>query len=456
MHTQSVKKKRAARNEKRNEKSNILAPLFHFQRTWVGTPNESLHLELAGQLLRRSLARKDYERAFTIYSTLIGCKASSEELMWKVGSEILSRNKEYEPLCLKFLQQVHLKSKICRESVLVELALYQMRCGQIQEARKTLGPNITAFPYSDNSQIQGYYGVIEFALYNMAIEERRTNRGSSFQRSQDQSQCHGGSFNLLGDSQGEYDGSDSDDDDSNRESSLWDARIMDHKLSAIKQLERALELDSRNDGFLAYLVRLKCGRVDMTGWDKKKASPKRKAAIQDMKAYLKRFYDNSNSMLALQLLAALESRKKRRTLELILSLNPAADSELYVRPLVELMWAELPEEQKNIISRISDAKHSEALDVDRSRKNRHSAGFAPKNSIRMDSDDSLDEGNVPERSMNSAQVHGSTLHNSEQQLDVNCIRPILQLLLTRAEFNALKPWEEQEIGKITMYFDSCR
>ncbi|KAG0272691.1 hypothetical protein BGZ95_011526, partial [Linnemannia exigua] len=452
MHTQSVKKRRAARNEKNNK----LAPLFHFQRTWVGTPNENLHLELAGQLLRRSLARKDYERAFTIYSTLIGCKASSEELMWKVGSEILSRNKEYEPLCLKFLQQVHLKSKICRESVLVELALYQMRCGQIQEARNTLGPNITAFPYSDNSQIQGYYGVIEFALYNMAIEEKRTNRGSSFQRSQDESQYHGGSFNLLGDSQGEYDGSDSDDDDNNLKSSLWDARIMDHKLSAIRQLERALELDSRNDGFLAYLVRLKCGKVDMTGWDKKKASPKRKGAIQEMKLYLKKFYDNSNSMLALQLLAALENRKKRGTLELILSLNPAADSELYVRPLVELMWAKLPEEQKGIISRISGAKHPEALDVDRSGENRHPVGFAAKNSTGMDSDDSLDKGTVPGQSMNSAQAHGSNLLKSKHQLDVNYIRPILQLLLTRAEFNALKPWEEQEIVKITTYFDSCR
>ncbi|KAF9910514.1 hypothetical protein EC991_006331 [Linnemannia zychae] len=436
MHTKSEKRKRTIKSDK-----NQLAPLFHYQRTWVNTTNESLHLELAGQLLRRSLARKDYDRALDIYRTLITCKASSEELLWKVGSEILSRNRVYEPQCLKFLQQVHLKSKICREAVLVELALYQMRCGQIQEARKTLELNITVFPYSDNAQIQGYYGVIEFAMYNMAMEEKRKNPGSSFQMSQDHSHSYGGSFNLLGDAQSGDDGSDFD-DDGDSGTSLWDARIMSHKFSAIKHLERALELDNQNDGFLAYLVRLKCGRVSMAGWDKKRATLKRKAAIQEMKLYLKSFYnDNNSSMLALQLLAALENRKKRQTLELILALNPAADSELYVRPLVELMWEQLPEDQRNIISRISGA---------------HSNSPIHKDSTEIISNESLDKGNVLGQSRNSTQSFESILPTSEHQLDVKYIRPILQLLLTRAEFNALKPWEEQEIVKITMYFDSYR
>jgi hypothetical protein len=76
---------------------------------------------------------------------------------------------------------------------------------------------------------------------------------------------------------------------------------MSHKRSAIKHLELALKLDSRNDGFLAYLVRLKCGRIEMTGWDKRRATNKRKTIIQEMKAYLKQFYnDNTGSMLALK------------------------------------------------------------------------------------------------------------------------------------------------------------
>lgn len=105
---------------------------------------------------------------------------------------------------------------------------------------------------------------------------------------------------MLGDSQ--TGGNESEHgEDSDEESTLWDARIMNHKRSAIKHLELALKLDSRNDGFLAYLVRLKCGRVEMTGWDKRKASAKRRAAIQEMKAYLKQFYnDNAGSMLALK------------------------------------------------------------------------------------------------------------------------------------------------------------
>lgn len=132
----------------------------------------------------------------------------------------------------------------------------------------------------------------------MAVEEKRASRRLSFQTSQRASYHHSGPFNLLGDSQ---DGGDEYDDDSDNESTLWDARIMSHKRSAIKHLELALKLDSRNDGFLAYLVRLKCGRVGMTGWDKRRASNKRKTVVREMRAYLKQFYnDNTSSMLALQ------------------------------------------------------------------------------------------------------------------------------------------------------------
>lgn len=80
---QSVRKKRADRAVEAK-----LAPLFHLQRTWHKTPNNNLHLELAGQLLRKSLARKDYQRAFTIYSTLTSCKVTNEELLWKVITPI--------------------------------------------------------------------------------------------------------------------------------------------------------------------------------------------------------------------------------------------------------------------------------------------------------------------------------------------------------------------------------
>jgi len=156
---------------------------------------------------------------------------------------------------------------------------------------------MTAFPYSENAQLQGYAGVVEFALFNVAVAEKNASRGLSLPESQGQSQHHSGSFDLLGDSQGgdEYEG------DSDDESSLWNERMLSHKRAAVNHLELALKLDSRNDSFLAYLVRLKCGRIGWTGWDKAKASDKRKAAIQDMKVYLKLFYNNNtNSMLALQ------------------------------------------------------------------------------------------------------------------------------------------------------------
>ncbi|KAF9136144.1 hypothetical protein BGX30_011349 [Mortierella sp. GBA39] len=455
MHMQSVRKKRGDRAEKAK-----LAPLFHFQRTWVNTPNQNLHLELAGQLLRRSLARKDYERAFTIYGTLTSCKSSNEELLWKVGSEILSRNKEYEPTCLQFLKLVLAQTKHFKDSVAVELALYQMRCGHINDARATLEPYINAFAYKDNAQLQGYFGVIEFALFNMAVEEKRASRGSSSRTSQHAGYHHSGSFNLLGDSQ---EGSDEYDDDSDNESTLWDARIMSHKRGAIKHLELALKLDSRNDGFLAYLVRLKCGRVEMTGWDKRRSSNKRKTAIREMRAYLKQFYnDNTSSMLALQLLTALENRERQKTLELILALNPAADSELYVRPLVKLMWKALPAEQMDIICRIANTKGSKVLGAKGSRDSQHvfhdraSAGLSLEQRTESDTKNSVDEDEIAGQTRSAMQEGKAASLLSGHQLDVSPLQPIAQLLLTRAEYNALKLWEEQEICKIALYYDTFR
>ncbi|KAK5820873.1 hypothetical protein F5H01DRAFT_171070 [Linnemannia elongata] len=454
MHMQSVRKKRSDRAEKAK-----LAPLFHFQRTWANTPNQNLHLELAGQLLRRSLARKDYQRAFTIYSTLTSCKSSNEELLWKVGSEILSRNKEYEPTCLQFLKLVLAQTKHYKDSVAVELALYQMRCGHIKDARATLEPYINAFAYKDNAQLQGYFGVIEFALFNMAVEEKRASRGSSFRTSQHANYHHSGSFNLLGELE---EGGDEYDDDSDSESTLWDARIMSHKRGAIKHLELALKLDSRNDGFLAYLVRLKCGRVEMTGWDKRRASNKRKTAIREMRAYLRQFCkDNDSSMLALQLLTALENRERQNTLEVILTRDPAADSELYVRPLVMLMWKALPAEQMDIISRIANTKHSKVLDAKGSSHSEHVShdraftGLSLEQRTESDTKNSVDEDEVAGQTKRIQESKAASLL-SGYPLDVIYLRPIARLLLTRAEYNVMTPWEEQEICKIALYYDTFR
>ncbi|KAF9926564.1 hypothetical protein FBU30_003851 [Linnemannia zychae] len=392
---------------------------------------------MAGQLLRRSLARKDYQRAFAIYSTLIACKASSEELLWKVGSEILSRNKQYEASCLKFLRMVFRESKTCKESVLIEIVLYQMRCGLINEARLTLEPHITEFPYRDNPQIQGYFGVIEFALYNMEMEQIKTDR-----RQSQQAPC-----GLLDELQDQDDRFDDIIDYANEDDlkfQQWHRQVQNRKLSAIKYLERALQLDNRNDGFLTYLVRLKCGRIEMSGWNSDSASESRKAAAREMKTYLKQFYnDNNCSMLALQLLAALENRKRRKTLELIVALNPAADSELYVRPLVSLMWDSLPIEQKDIvfrtgnIDRVLEIHTQFSLDTTEGANGIHSL---------------MDNHKSKFQQQQSHQQESNGLTDTSRQLDPVYIRPILQLLLTRAEYNTMTSWEEQEIQKIALLY----
>lgn len=117
-----------------------------------------------------------------------------------------------------------------------------------------------------------------------------------------------------------------------------------------------------------------------------------------------------------------------------MALNPAADSELYVKPLVNLMWKALPAEQMDVITRITSSKRFETLDAKASKV----------------SQNSLDEDEILERTRTAVQ------ENSGPQLDVSYLRPIVQLLLTRAEYNVMKPWEEQEIRKIALLYDISR
>lgn len=163
-----------------------------------------------------------------------------------------------------------------------------------------------------------------------------------------------------------------------------------------------------------------------------------------------------------RLLAALENRERQRTLELILALNPAADSELYVRPLVRLMWEAIPVEQMDIICRIGNTKRSKVLDANGSRDSQHlfhdrsSTGLSLEQRTESDTKNSVDEDEVAGQTMSAMQESKVASLLSGHQLDVSALRPIAQLLLTRAEYNALKLWEEQEICKIALYYDTFR
>ncbi|KAI8598949.1 hypothetical protein EDD21DRAFT_381088 [Dissophora ornata] len=374
-----------------------LQRLFAYNEKWHLRSNRQIHLEMGGQLLRRTLLRRDYCRAYKIYSYLIGYRHLSEQLVWKIGTEILRQNQEYEPLCLRFLQLIFAKSTFCKESILVETALYQLRCGKLEDAHATLAPYITMYPYSDNSLIQGYAGVIEFALWVKHIREKRKRK-------------HPG----IGDNSGNgEDGNDDwmeEEEEEGLDAEQWNARILRHERAASRLIERSFELDSKNDMFLAYLVRLRCGNIDFAGLGSRKISRNRKVAIHEMKSYLKRFYNkNNDSLLALQLLAALENRESQQTLELILRHDPAADSKLYVQPLLSLLKQSIPSSQKRIVLGLDPSNETE----------RH-------------------------RSESAAGPAEGALHGKE----VKGLRPILRVLLMRAEFGVLTEWEEQELIRI--------
>lgn len=63
-----------------------LQRLFYYHTGGYST-NRQQHLEFVGQLLRRTLVRRDYCRAYKIYNNLVTNAPMSEEFMWKVKKE---------------------------------------------------------------------------------------------------------------------------------------------------------------------------------------------------------------------------------------------------------------------------------------------------------------------------------------------------------------------------------
>ncbi|KAK3821259.1 MAG: hypothetical protein J3Q66DRAFT_332926 [Benniella sp.] len=378
-------------------KEPALKRLFH-HHTSLYPANREQHFEFLGQLLRRTLLRRDYCGAYKIYNGLVTSTPVSEEFVWKIGCELLRQKEDYESACIRFLQLLFIKSREYRQSILLETALYQLRFGKLEDAHATLEPYVETDPYIKNSVLQGYAGVIEFALWIKLIREEQ-RLGSN---QQDDGSNH----------EDQLDDDKSNDDDWLEEGDerRLDSKISRHKRAAEKFLERALELDNQNDMFLTYLVRSKCGRIEFSGLGSKTISRARKAAIYEMKNYLKRFYNSNNSsLLALRLLAALENREVQQTLELILKHDPVADLELYVQPLLKLMIQGLPKDV-----------HSEVMG------------------------DPLALGARRRTPPSSSRPGKTPLHG----MDVRCLHPILHILLTRAEYGDLTGWEKQMIVRI--------
>lgn len=72
-----------------------LFPLFvHNKIIFNKSSNHNIHLELLGQALRRTLLQRDYQRAYRLYSKMIGIKGVDEEAWWKVRVTMISINKK--------------------------------------------------------------------------------------------------------------------------------------------------------------------------------------------------------------------------------------------------------------------------------------------------------------------------------------------------------------------------
>ncbi|KAF9973691.1 hypothetical protein BGZ73_003024 [Actinomortierella ambigua] len=128
-----------------------------------------LHMEGLGQLLRRLLVRRDLQTASEIFEVLFDAKDTSEEFIWKIGLEFLYSMNMYDEQVHKFLSWLFSKSRYHKQAILLELVLYQLRCGEIEEAELSLRAHVTVVPYDKDPLIQGYAGLVKMLLLEKAI-----------------------------------------------------------------------------------------------------------------------------------------------------------------------------------------------------------------------------------------------------------------------------------------------
>ncbi|KAF9407540.1 hypothetical protein BGZ94_002650 [Podila epigama] len=359
-----------------------------------------------------------------------------------------------------------------------------MRCNRFEEARETLEPYATVFPYYDDSKVQGYAGVIEFALWQKYIQmttETIQDKRKIFQFSDDLDV----NMDMVIDT--DMDDDDSDLDFNNSGESMTDLAIQglrtkcrQHKVAAILHLERALSLDRNNDMFLAYLVTLKCGRVDIYGVHGA-LTASRMQSLKEMRSYLLSLYSGSNATLqSLRLLAsieavAVEAPFRERVLSQILEIDPTADSERYVKPFIHILENKMSAEQATIVEQIESQEWStlpaklkerdriasfkiretdpEALIKDYSKGligMRHERRLVP-----WPGGPSSDLHDTNNENTNSPEPTSPTAHLNQHQPNLGYYRPILELLLKRAEYGVMTPWEESQIIRIANLFCFC-
>ncbi|KAI9242316.1 MAG: hypothetical protein BYD32DRAFT_403877 [Podila humilis] len=475
-----------------------LYPLFvHNKIIFNKSSNHNIHLELLGQALRHTLVKRDYQRAYRLYCRMIGIQGVNEEAWWKIGAELLRQKTEYEPSCIQFLKTMFAKAITCKLPILIETALYMMRCGRFEEAHETMEPHADSTPYSDDSKYQGILGLVEFALWQKGLDTIRSTVQDK--RGIDGRSPRGGSMDVDDDSSQttlvQQDGDIDDDHEKDQEIIGLKFKAQRYKSAAVLHLEKALRLDGKNDLFLAHLITLQCGAVDIKGVHDK-ISAARMEDLREMREYLKLFLIlNQDNLLALQFLASLETvvveaPMRENTLTQILRLDPAADSDCYVVPWIRILTSKMTPKQAEIVNAIESTHISSTLPSTVSSDEEFLASFQHRDTdptalpqelsalvgksrerrlvawkeTKLARRSSKKKNNIPRRRSQSDlgldALLGKDRHLIVEQLDrhqpnVAYYRPILELLLVRAEYGVLTAWEEAELTRITNLFCFC-
>ncbi|KAG0345359.1 hypothetical protein BG004_003774 [Podila humilis] len=568
-----TKKRRLELNPNRHrlarETKELLMPLFpHSNILFQNSSHSRIHIEILGHTLRHLLLKRDYQRAYRLYSSMISLKGTNEEFWWKIGSELLQQKSEYEPNCVMFLKTMYAKATKCKLQVLIETGLYLMRCGRFEDAHDTMEPHAESRPYSEDSKFLGSLGMIEYALWHNNLqdfkkmiqdrlgtnESQKSSNNDRTQRSQSMDMDEVGSQSTLvhRDDAGHRLSDDDDDDDMYIPEELdgdyevlgVKSTVLRYRKNATGYFERALRLHNRNDMYLASLMVLQCGMVDIRGVHGK-ISRTRLEKLHDMREYLTTYLESNHDKKV-----AVEAPHREKTLKRILTLDPAANSDLYVVPWIQILTQQnIPADQAVIVNEIGptndydsklpsnlteqdllyslqyrDTNPSSMLQELSSRnipqwkrerrlipwkkksttgstvpfshtpissrnnnnnnnnnnkqtkgKNSHrnirsSRNTSPLSRTRSFSETStmeVDDANdiaattttttTPDRETPHDHNHHETIVRAldRHQPNVAYFRPILELLLARAEFGVLTEWEESELNRIVNLFCFC-
>nr|CAG8470018.1 4879_t:CDS:10 [Entrophospora candida] len=201
-----------------------------------------IHLTNLYNLLYLSLQSQNYCRANRIVEILLRSGDLDIRQIWKASIEVLKQLGNTQKECVDFFNLLLMRSKMQDVDILLELIFYQIKHCDPNEALATLEIYLPQEPYCNNALLNGYAGLLAFALLGQ------------LEKSDQDNDVDGGNEN--GQSTGKRKPIDDEMENYNKISEPIDNEKIRYYDFCKRSFEKALDLDITNDMFLVYYVKL--------------------------------------------------------------------------------------------------------------------------------------------------------------------------------------------------------